>query len=461
MTVSKRRRGKQWRAEHTNSALNFMAQFFQSFRLLVTWGCLLAMVLLPKTLQAQAGLNNSLMGQSVAAARDAQMQSQDYTFKYGDFRTLITPSFAAQWNDNVRLTKTDMWDDYIMDPSVRIASSYPLTQRNILSLDVSVGYRRYLNHAELSTFDLNSSTGTGLSFDIGIKDFTFNFHDWFKYTQDASQNATVANSGNYGTFQNTAGLSSTWDLNQVTLTAGYDHQNVISTSGQYNNLNHSAEMFFLRSGLQVHPQVNVGLETTASYTRYSQTGTRNAANGLNDNDAYTVGPYVTFTPGSALQITARGGYSIYQFQQSSLAMQTSDQNSWYAGLTVTHDLFDSVSYALDAGHETTLGTQTDLTEDWYFRPNITWKFIRDLTFNTGFSYQHGKQGQGGSMLAGSPLNNYLGEKYDWYGMTFQAAHPLTSRLNLALNYRLTIRSSDRQNNNYTQNMVGLELSYHH
>src|SRR6267154_113321 len=121
---------------------------------------------------AQEALQNSLVGNSVAESRATQMQSQDYTFKNGDFRLLITPAMSAQWNDNVFLSKTNQSDDYILTPSVGIVSSYPLTQRNVLFLDVDIGYSRYVNNSSLSTFDINSSTGTGLSFDIGIKDVT-------------------------------------------------------------------------------------------------------------------------------------------------------------------------------------------------------------------------------------------------------------------------------------------------
>jgi hypothetical protein len=404
---------------------------------------------------AQEALQNSVAGQTAASQRAEQMQKQDYTFKDGDFRMLVTPSLSAQWNDNVNLSKTNVMDDYIMTPSVGIVSSYPLTERNVLFVDVSIGYSRYFKHPNLSTFNINSSSGTGVSFDIGIKDVTLNLHDWFNYTQDAAQNSTVANTANYGTFQNTAGLAADWDLNQVTLSAGYDHQNVLSTSASYDDINHASEMFFARSAFQVHPQVTVGLETTAALTAYEK-------NILNNNDAYTVGPYVNFQPGNYFQVTARGGYSIYQFQQTStiITNQTSSQNSWYAGLSLSHQLRDSLSYSLDAGREVQLGTQSDLSEDYYVRPNINWRIVKGWDFNTDFFYTHGKQGSGS--LGTPPPNTVLvkAETYDWYGGELALNHELTSRLTLGFNYRLTFRTSDRPNSGYTQNLVGLQLTYH-
>jgi len=426
-------------------------------RVRIVWAVRLSVLILPllmfSSASAQEALQNSLVGNSVAKSQAQSLESQEYTFKSGDFRVLITPAMSAQWNDNVNLSKTNLLDDYILTPSIGIVSSYPLTQKNVLFLDVNIGYNRYLKNSNLSTFDINSSTGTGLSFDIGIKDVTLNLHDWFSYTQDASQNATVANTANYGTFQNSAGLSAVWDLNQVSLSAGYDHQNVLSTSGEFNNINHSAEMFFLRSGMEVHPQVTLGLEATASLTTYDKTGGSAGTNGLNNNNAYTVGPYVEFRPSSAMRLSARGGYSTYEFQQSSTSIQTANQNTWYASLGISHQIIESVSYTIDVGREETLGTQSDLVQDWYVRPSISWAFIKDWSFNTGFSYQHGKQGVG-------DITGNLKENYDWYGGSLTLSHAITSRFSLGLSYRLTVRTSSIADNGYTQNLVGLQLTYH-
>ena len=327
-----------------------------------------------------------------------------------------------------------------------------------------MGYDRYLLHPNLSTFDLNSSSGTGLSFDIGIKDVTINLHDWVSYVQDSALNATVANTAQYGTFQNTVGISATWDLNQVTLSAGYDHQNILATSSQFDYINHAAEMFFVRAGLQVNSQVTVGLESTAALTTYEQTV-------LNNNDAYTVGPYVTFQPDTYFSLSARGGFTTYQFQNSSTTnrvivinpgsgtvffgnrVQTSDQNTWYASLSLTHQPIDSISYSLEAGHDVSLGTQSDLVEDWYVRPNINWKIINGLDFNTSLFYENGTQG------VGNVTGNFT-DTYNWYGGELTLRHDLTSRLSLALNYRLTLRSSSTPNDGYTQNLIGLQLTYH-
>jgi hypothetical protein len=401
---------------------------------------------------AQEALQNSIAGEAAAASRNEAMQTQEpenYTFKKGDFQMLVVPSLGFDWNDNVNLSQTNVWQDFIIEPAVGITASYPFSERNLLYLDFSIGYDRYLEHPQLSTFDLNSASKTGLSFDIGIKDVTTSLHDWISYSQDGSQNATVANTPSYGTFDNTAGLSSTWDLNQVTLSAGYDHENVIATSSQFDDINHASEMLFARAALQVHPKVTTGLEASADFTTYDQMA-------LNNSDVYSVGPYVEFIPDEFFTMTVRGGYSINQFQNTSTNIQTANQNTWYGGISISHQPRESISYSLDMGREVQSSAQSDLVEDWYVRPNISWKIIRGFDFNTSFSYEHGNQGVGSvGSLPGSPNG-----KFDWFTGELSLQHPLTSRLTLGLDYRFTVRASATPNDGYTQNMVGLLITYH-
>jgi hypothetical protein len=426
---------------------------FDRFR---CWSIALILLLAIRSAPAQEALQNAQAGQNASAAQAKQLQSSDYTFKDGDFRVLVLPSMGLQWNDNINLSQTNVMDDYILSPSVGVTASYPLTQRNVLFLNITAGYQRYLDHPNLSTFDLNSSSGTGLSFEMGIKDVTLNFHDWMNYTKDGAGNGTVANTADYGTFQNTAGLLATWDLNQVSLSLGYDHQNVLATSAQFDSNNRSSEMIFAQAGFQIHPKVTVGLEASTSFTAYQQSV-------FNNNDSYTIGAYTTFRPSAYFSVSLHGGLSTYQFQDTSTTniqtgtrIQTSSVNSWYGDVSISHQVRESISYSLDAGHDLQLGTQSALVEDWHVGPNITWSIIRDLSFSTGLFYTHGDQGVGSTGNASGTASG----SYDWYGGSLSLGHPLTSWLVLGLTYRLTFRSSSTPNDGYTQNLVGLQLTYH-
>jgi hypothetical protein len=393
---------------------------------------------------AQEALRDSLAGDAAAEARQIQLESLPYTFKSGDFRLLVVPSLGLDWNDNINCSKTDPEQDFILSPLVQLNASYPITQNNLLSLNVGAGYDKYFDHDQYSTWRLQS--GTELSVDSYVKDFWFNLHDRAQYVQDTSQQPALAGTANYATFNNTAGLSVTWDLNQVTLSAGYDHENVISpTSQQYESQDGATEMVFARAGLLVYPGVTTGIEGTGSFTTYDQMV-------LNDNNSYSAGVYADWRPGKYFRVQPRIGYVIFEFQHTSQTIQTSDLNSWYADLNLTHQVTDAIGYTLDAGHEVQTGIQSDAIEDWYVRPSIRWDIIKNVSLNTSFSYEHGNQGRG------NVIGN-LTETFDWLGASVGASYSIFKKLSLGLNYRLTVRSSNIPNNEYTQNMVGLSLTY--
>ena len=420
----------------------------------VRFGCLVAFIVLAASpAPAQEALRNSLTGEAAAAARKIQVASLPYTFKSGDFKVLVTPSLGLDWNDNINVSKTDPQQDFILKPRVQLNLSYPITQNNLLSLSVGGGYDKYLDHDRYSTWYLQS--GSELSFDIYVKDFWFNLHDRVSYVQDTSQQPTLTGTATYATLNNTAGLSVTWDLNKATLSVGYDHRTIISpTSQQFESQDGGTEMLFARAGLEVYPNLMAGIEGTASFTRYDKMV-------LNDNNSYSAGVYADWQPGKAFRIQPRIGYTIFSFQHTSQSsflqtnqpVQTSDLNSWYADLNITHQITDAISYSLDAGHEVQTGIQSDAVEDWYVRPAIRWNIIKNVGLNTSLSYEHGKQG------AGNVANN-LTEDFDWLGANLGVSYSILKKLSAGLNYRLTLRSSNVANNKYTQNVIGLSLTYY-
>jgi hypothetical protein len=426
--------------------------------------CLTAsMLLVVGVASAQDALRFSLAGDAMAEAQRQQQMSELYTFRAGDFRLLVVPSLELDYNDNVTLMKTEAQSDYILKPLVRLTGNYPVSQQNLLSFSAGVGYDEYLEHSQYSALRVNSDSQ--LLFDMRIKDFLINFHDRISFFEDPSAEAALAGTARYGGLANFAGLSTTWDLEDVVLTLGYDHQTFISSTGQFSYLNRSAELPLARAGFKFRPDLTAGVEGTADYTKYDQQV-------LNDNQSYSIGLYADWRLGSYIQVQPRAGYVIYQFQHTSESaqvfdltptgvpvvvptgetIQTQDLNSWYAGLTASHKVSDTVNYSLSAGHEIRAGIQSDVIEDSYFRPSITWKFIKDLSVQSSLFYEHGTLG------AGNVTGN-LTETYDWYGGALTLSYPLMKKLLLSLNYRLTFRTANTAGGEYTQNIVGIKLAY--
>ncbi len=354
---------------------------------------------------------------------------------------------SLQWNDNIGLTKINPQSDFILTPMVGVQANYPIGTQNMLNLSVNVGYEKYFNHNDYSQWTINGGSGSGLSFDLVVKDVRINFHDRFQYAQQGSQQAAVAGpgTGTYGTFMNTLGLSGTWDMSRITVTAGYDHQNTLATSSQFSQINEASELFNGQVGYLVDSALTVGLQSTASFMRYEK-------DLLNNNDVYTLGAYTDWKPGDFFSVHAGAGYSLYDASQTSSTIQSQNQNSWYANLTLTHQATDYLSYSLAGGHEITPGIQSDAIEDWYIRPSARWNLIRDTGLTTSLFYEHGNEA--GGQLAGNTET-----RFDWYGGEVDLSYSPIKKVSATLFYRLTFRTSDSNSDEYTQNLVGLQFTY--
>ena len=367
---------------------------------------------------------------------------------------LLTPALSAQWNDNINATETDRESDFIILPTLGIVMTYPLTDRNLLQINVTTGYSEYIEHPHLSSWYLG--TGSGLSFDFYIKDILFNVHDQVSYIQNSSANPQVAGTGTYGTFENTAGLSGNWSLKYVDLTLGYDHQNTLATTAGFDQTDNSSDTGYARVGYKMNSKLITGLEGTVAETTYDQ-------NTLNNNTSYSAGLYGTWNPDAYFQAALRGGYALEQFQQTSSQIQTSNLGSWYVDLDITHQIVKSLSYSIDAGHNIGLGIQSDATEYTYVNANVTWNFIRNFSLQPVFSFQHGTSGLGSTinLTPGNP-NNLLSQEeiFNWYSTGLSLSYNVTRRFTVGCSYQFTGRTSSLPNRGYTQNIIGIQLTYH-
>jgi hypothetical protein len=392
---------------------------------------------------AQEALRSSLAGDAAAEAQARQQMEMPYTIKTGDFRLLVTPSLGMEWNDNIALTSSGQQGDFILRPMLGLTASYPLTYRNVLRLNTAIGYDIYLEHSQYSGPRILA--GSELSFDTYVKDFRINVHDRFQYTQDPAVEASVAATANYGGLDNFAGGSVTWDLEDVVLNLGYDHENFVSSSSQFSYADRASELLVSRAGFRFHPALTAGVEGSGSFTTYDQ------SEFLNNSTGYSAGLYGDWHPGHYTDVQLRGGYTEYFFEQTSQLLSAANQDAWYVGLTANQDITEAISYSISAGHELRLGVQADSVEVWYLRPTINWKFFKNVTFNTSFGYEHGQQ----TLITQPPSS----ETYDWYWIGLGANYGLTKRLVLDLSYRLTERSSNAGSRGYAQNLVGLRLTY--
>ena len=73
-------------------------------------------------------------------------------------------------------------------------------------------------------------------------------------------------------------------------------------------------------------------------------------------------------------------------------VQTSDLNTWYADLTLRHEVTRSISYGLSVGHEVQAGFLSDAVEDSYVRYLVGLEDHQDLNLNSYFCMSMANRG---------------------------------------------------------------------
>lgn len=392
-------------------------------------------------IRAQDAVRPSLAGEDSAEARRQSIDQIPYNLLAGPIRFRLSASVGVEYNDNINLAEKNTEDDIIIRPQVNIDAIWPITQLNTLKLDIGLGYAFYLDHSGNDTDGILLAPGSALSFDIFVGDFRINFHDRFSLEQDPVEEIALSNVSDYGRFQNTAGVSALWDLNQAVATLGYDHYNYISTTSDFDYLNRNAEELSGSLDFTLTPTTGLGVESSYVYTYYDE-------HFLNDSDTFSVGLFVETQLTNYLKVRVAGGYQMIDFDSGGGVGDSSDLHDFYANILISHRLNSLITQSLSAGHETQLGINSNYITLNYVRHTISWNIIRNTLLSTEFFYEDADDSGG-----------IFSEHAQRYGGALTIGYQLTQHVTLGARYQYTQKDSDQYLRSYEQNRVSLDGTY--
>lgn len=384
---------------------------------------------------AQEALRASIAGSESARARREAMGSIGYyNLKMGPVGLRAATGLAMDFTDNVNLGGADTEGDLIIRPSVNTQLIWPMTDRNVLNLNVQVGYSAYMENSQLN--QLYITPGTELSFDFFVGDFVINVHDRPSLTQNAYQDPTVVGTGDYAQFQNEAGVSVLWDLNKAVLSTGYDHVNYLSLTSESRRPDGESELFYLSGGWRVQPEMLLGLVAGSGLIRYTSDLSPDATQ-------WSVGGFYSWQLSQYLRGRADVGYTVYTPD----APGFKEVSGVYARLSLDHRLNRLVSYTLSGGRTLNLSFYGGAYELYTVNLNLNWNLVRKVGMATSFWYEHGTQPYA------SP------EVFDRFGAGVSFGRTLTRKLSGHLGYQYILRLSNLPNGEYTINTVSLSFNY--
>ncbi|HMJ91848.1 MAG TPA: hypothetical protein VK530_18635, partial [Candidatus Acidoferrum sp.] len=374
---------------------------------------------------AQEALGEAIEVDRGRRARKEAIDRNLYNLKAGPVLMRFDALMGFELNDNPQLVEEPEEVDFAFHPELRVASVWPLNQRNALSLNLGIGYRKYLHNTDLD--QLIIAPNSEIAFDIRAGDVTINFHERVGYTQNPVSDPTVSGTGDFGGIENTVGLRADWDLNQVVLTAGYDHVNFFSSGSAASDVQErSQEMFYTRGTIRLGPSVRTGVELGAGLTDYE-------LDVFADNTELSAGPFVEVDITKELLVRASGGYIRYDFDEPGFDPTVTNVvprvpetvDDFYANVTLNHQLSRFMSHNLSMGREARAGAESELVTLWYVRYGNDWNISQHATLITSLLYENGRERAG-----------IAAERFWRVGAGAGVSIPLTRQLKTGIAYQL-------------------------
>jgi hypothetical protein len=421
--------------------------------------------------RAQDAIRPSLAGEAASEARRQSIDRIPYNLMIGPIRFRVSATAGFEYNDNINLAsddsaylptpfgpvlvKSESQSDFIFRPQVNFDMLWPITQLNTLRFDIGIGYAIYFDHSEYNTNGILISPNSQLSFDVFVGDFRINFHDRFSLQQDPIAEIALSNVADYGRFENTAGVSVLWDLNQAVVTLGYDHYTFISTTDAFDYLDRNAEQLAGTVNFTVTNTTGVGIETAFVHTYYDQ-------NILNDSDTYSAGAFLETQITNYLKLRVAGGYQSIQFDNTGFVNDPHDLNDYYANALLSHRINAQITQTLSVGHESQLGVNSNYITLNYIRHTATWNMFLHTLLSTEFFYEDADDSGGFGTFPNTtnPLfNPFVAEHIHRYGGAVTVGYQLTKHVTLGLRYQYTQKDSDQPLRDYRQNRVAIDGTY--
>ncbi|MFN2542855.1 MAG: outer membrane beta-barrel protein [Chthoniobacterales bacterium] len=395
----------------------------------------------------QDAVRPSLAGEAAAEARRQDIDRIPYNLLMGPIRFRVSASAGVEYNSNINYSEVNEQEDVIITPNLTLDAIWPMTQLNTLRLDLGIGYRFYLDHSENNTNAILIAPNSQIAFDIFVGDFRINIHDRMSLQQDPIDQGALSNVADYGRFENTAGVSVLWDLNQALVSLGYDHYNFVSITDQFDYLDRNAEILFGSIDFLLTPTIGVGPEANVVFTRYDEMVLSNA-------DSYSVGGFIEAQITNNLRVRAAAGYQWMDFDRDFvdffgfLFPDQGKQEDWYGNILIGHRINNAIRQTLAAGHESQLGVNSNFIELNYVRHTLTLNVIRGTLLSTEFFYEDADESGG-----------LIDEQFQRWGAALALGYQLTPHITLGLRYQFTQKNSDVPLRDYDQHRVGVDGTY--
>lgn len=376
-------------------------------------------------------------------------RGQNENFKIGGFVFDLAATFDVEYDDNINYSQYNPIWDVILRPGLVLTGRYQITDMNTLSINLGVGYRKYIRNPELDSINnfLSISPNTELAFTVFVDDVTFEFYDRLSYSVDASDaiglNGFTVNDNplDFGRFTNVVGVDIDWDLNDVILFAGFSRYDLIPTSSDFDYTQRHEYQLVGGPRFIIAPNLTAGITGTLAYNHYEE-------NVQNNSWSWSVGPMAIWQATEYLSFSGNVAYQQFYFETGGTINDDTQPQGIVGALTVSHRASSVFEHSLTASHSLNYGYLSNASSVFGLSYGFTWRMNSRLT-PRGTAYWE----------VGADTGGYYPEDYGRYGFGIGVDYKLSNQVTASLDYDFSHKDSNLYDRSYTRNRVLLGLRY--
>jgi hypothetical protein len=367
-----------------------------------------------------------------------------YNLKFGKLTARIRAAMQFEYSDNINLAATGSEWDLAFAPHGEVGFVYPITEAELLEVNIGLGYTWYLYHPAVSSINIDPKTRFDYRLRI-IHPIELRLYDSINVITDPTSRPDLSGLGSrlvdFRILNNTLGALLNWQpTSKWRFSGGYSYGITRSLTEEFQTLDLDTHTFSAGAFYTVSPRLTVGLNGTYSFMNYSTNFSNNA-------QSYTIGPMAVFRPTEFISLTAAAGYSEMHFSQNGLIGDTSQGNgSLAAQVSVQHKFNRLISHDLTLSNGRTLGLDSNFNENFVAQYGVSARVTGSLTLRSSFSF---------SNVRGSGL---LGENAQQYLFYIGTGLRLTRLWSTGIGYTFVLKNSDFASRDYLQNRLTLDIS---
>ncbi len=390
------------------------------------------------------GLDTGFISRSAPSPAFLTPEPARYNLKFGKLEARIRASLQLEANDNINLSAHGRAADISINPHGAVGFVYPITEIQLLELNLDMGYQWYLFHTSVSQFSIDPKTRIDYRLRL-VHPIEARVYDSFSIVTDPTSRPDISGPEgeliNFDLLNETIGILFNWEPNTTwRFSAGYSYGISRSLTSDFDELDVNTHTFSVGAYYRVSPRLTVGVAASYGLNYYSTNYSATA-------QSYTIGPNFIFRPSQFISVNGAVGYTTMTFGQSGFYGDTSQPGANVsAQLNITHKINRLMSEDFNLSNGLLLGLENNYNQILSMQYGLSARFSAGLTLRTSITYN--------ALQSSGPQGENAGQYLFYIGTGRQ----ITRLWSTSIGYSFALKDSSLPDNNYVQNRLTLDIT---